>query len=337
MMMETAKKELLLEVNDLCMYYPVQGGFFDKSKGVVKAVDRVSFKLYKGSIFGLVGESGCGKTTTGRLIMKVIKPTGGSITFHDNEVGPIEISSLSNKKMRPLRKKIQLVFQDPYSSLDPRMTIQQIVGEPLRAGKKIDLNEYKNRIADILQKTGLSADFMDRYPHAFSGGQRQRIGIARALVTNPQLVIADEPVSALDVSVQAQILNLLKELQQSLNLTYLFIAHDLSVIRYMCDTLAVMYVGRIVEMGWSEDIFNHPAHPYTEGLLAIIPRTGSKTKPGKMLNGGIADASNLPTGCYFHPRCPYAKEICKTDYPELKNIGNDHQIACHFDLKLKGI
>jgi peptide/nickel transport system ATP-binding protein len=336
-MMEPVKKELLLEVNDLCMHFPVQGGFFDKSKGLVKAVDGVSFKLYKGSTFGLVGESGCGKTTTGRLIMKVMKPTSGSIIFYDNEIGPIKINTLSNKKMRPLRKKIQMVFQDPYSSLDPRMTIQQIVGEPLRAGQKMDLNEYKNKIADILQKSGLSSDYMDRYPHAFSGGQRQRIGIARSLVTQPQLVIADEPVSALDVSVQAQILNLLKELQNTFNLTYLFIAHDLSVIRYMCDTLAVMYVGRIVETGRSEEIFNHPAHPYTEGLLSIIPRTNSKTKPGKMLKGGIADASDLPAGCYFHPRCTYAREICKTEYPPLREIGNGHKSACHFDLNLKGL
>jgi peptide/nickel transport system ATP-binding protein len=304
---------------------------------VVKAVDGVNFKLYKGVTFGLVGESGCGKTTTGRLIMNVMKPTGGSITFHDNKAGPIEINALSNKKMRPLRKKIQMVFQDPYSSLDPRMTIQQIVGEPLRAGGKMNMNDYKNKIAGILQKSGLSADYMDRYPHAFSGGQRQRIGIARALVTRPQLVIADEPVSSLDVSVQAQILNLLKELQQDFNLTYLFIAHDLSVIRYMCDTLAVMYVGRIVETGRNEDIFNHPAHPYTEGLLSIIPRIGSRTKPSGMLKGGIADASNLPSGCYFHPRCPYVQDICKTEYPVLRETGNEHQAACHFNLKLKGI
>jgi peptide/nickel transport system ATP-binding protein len=336
-MMNTTKKELLLEVKDLCMHFPLQGGFFDKARGVVKAVDGISFNLYRSSTFGLVGESGCGKTTTGRLIMKVMKPTGGSIIFHDNETGPIEINALSNKKMRPFRKKIQMVFQDPYSSLDPRMTIQQIVGEPLRAAGKEFMNDYKNEIAFMLQKSGLSVDYMDRYPHAFSGGQRQRIGIARALVTKPQLVVADEPVSALDVSVQAQILNLLKELQETLGLTYLFIAHDLSVIRYMCDTLAVMYVGKIVEMGKSEDIFANPAHPYTEGLLSIIPRTDIKTKQSKSLTGAVADASNLPSGCYFHPRCQYAKDICKIDQPVFREMKNDHKVACHFNLKLQGI
>jgi peptide/nickel transport system ATP-binding protein len=335
--MKAAEKEFLLEVNDLSMHFPVQGGFFDKSKSFVKAVNGVSFNVYKGSTFGLVGESGCGKTTTGRLIMKVMKPTGGHILFHDDEKGPVEINTLSNKQMRPFRKKIQMVFQDPYSSLDPRMTIQQIVGEPLRAAGKEQMNEYKSKIATILQKSGLSADYMDRYPHAFSGGQRQRIGIARALVTMPQLVIADEPVSALDVSVQAQILNLLKEFQETLGLTYLFIAHDLSVIRYMCDTLAVMYVGKIVEMGRSEDIFANPSHPYTEGLLSIIPCIDSKTKKNKRLRGGVADASKLPSGCYFHPRCPYAKDICKTDMPLLREVGNNHKTACHFDFTLQGI
>lgn len=335
--MVVSKRELILEVKDLCMYFPLKGGFFDKAKGLVKAVDGVSFDLYKGSTFGLVGESGCGKTTTGRLIMKVMKPTSGSIIFHDNHAGPIEINTLSNKMMRPFRKKIQMVFQDPYSSLDPRMTIQQIVGEPLRAGGRVKLHEYKNNIADMLQKSGLSSDYMDRYPHAFSGGQRQRIGIARALVTKPQLVVADEPVSALDVSVQAQILNLLKELQKTFGLTYLFVAHDLSVIRYMCDTLAVMYFGKIVETGKSEDLFNSPAHPYTEGLLSIVPRTHNTSKRSKMIAGGVADASNLPSGCYFNPRCHYAKDICKIDQPVLREVKQGHKTACHLDLNLQGI
>jgi peptide/nickel transport system ATP-binding protein len=335
--MEHSENKLMLEVKDLCKHFPVQGGFFDKSEGVVKAVDGVSFEVYQGTTFGLVGESGCGKTTAGRMIMKLIEPTSGSITFHDDECGKVEITSLSNVKMRPLRKKIQMVFQDPYSSLDPRMTIQQIVGEPLRAmGMETD-DEYKNAIAEILKQAGLSPDYMNRYPHAFSGGQRQRVGIARALITKPRLVVADEPVSSLDVSVQAQIMNLLKELQKTLNLTYIFVAHNLSVIRYMSDSLAVMYVGRIVEIGRSEDIFRKPKHPYSEGLISLIPKTFSKTKPGKILTGSIADASRLPSGCYFHPRCAYAKDICKQEYPPFREFENGHKAACHFDLELDGI
>jgi peptide/nickel transport system ATP-binding protein len=335
--MEPSENKLMLEVKDLCKHFPVQGGFFDKSEGIVKAVDGVNFEVYQGTTFGLVGESGCGKTTTGRMIMKLIEPTSGSIIFHDDESGKVEITRLSNEAMRPLRKKIQMVFQDPYSSLDPRMTIQQIVGEPLRAlGMDTD-DEYKNAIADILKQAGLSPDYMNRYPHAFSGGQRQRVGIARALITKPQLVVADEPVSSLDVSVQAQIMNLLKELQKTLNLTYIFVAHNLSVIRYMSDSLAVMYVGRIVEIGRSEDIFRKPKHPYSEGLISLIPKTFAKTKQGKILTGSIADASKLPSGCYFHPRCAYAKDICKREYPPFREFENGHKAACHFDLELDGI
>jgi peptide/nickel transport system ATP-binding protein len=218
------------------------------------------------------------------------------------------------------------------------MTIKQIVGEPLRSGKNKQDQEYVDKIADMLLKSGLSADYMNRYPHAFSGGQRQRIGIARALITNPELVIADEPVSALDVSIQAQILNLLKELQESLGHTYIFIAHDLSVIRYMCDTIAIMYVGKIVEMGKRDDIFNSPGHPYTEGLLSIIPKANTKIKKKNIkLSGFVADAANLPSGCHFHPRCKYAEEICKIEQPELKSIRQGHKAACHFNLKLEGI
>lgn len=335
--MEPAEKKLMLEVKDLCKYFPMQGGFFDRSEGVVKAVDGVSFDVYQGTTFGLVGESGCGKTTTGRMIVKLIEPTSGSIIFHDDENGEVEITKLNSEKMRAVRRKIQMVFQDPYSSLDPRMTIQQIVGEPLRAMGMTTGEEYKNAIADILKRAGLSSDYMNRYPHAFSGGQRQRVGIARALITKPHLVVADEPVSSLDVSVQAQVMNLLKELQKELNLTYIFVAHNLSVIRYMSDSLAVMYVGRIVEIGRSEDIFKKPKHPYSEGLISLIPKTFAKTKPGKILTGSVADASKLPTGCYFHPRCAYAKDVCKKEYPPLREFESGHKAACHFDLPLEGI
>ena len=336
--MEKANKQPLLEVKDLCKNFPVQGGFFDKTEGVIKAVDGVSFKVYRGTTFGLVGESGCGKTTTGRMIVKLMEPTSGSIVFHDEESNEnIELTTLSNKKMKPLREKIQMIFQDPFASLDPRMTIQNIVGEPLRAlGMKSDV-EYKNAVSDILKKTDLSSDYMNRYPHAFSGGQRQRVGIARALVMKPHLVIADEPVSALDVSVQAQIMNLLKELQKELKLTFIFIAHDLSVVKYMSDTLAVMYVGRIVEMGNSAEIFKNPKHPYSEGLISLIPKTSKRTKLDVVMPGTVADAANLPSGCYFHPRCPYAKDICKSEYPEMKDFGKGHKAACHFDLNLNGV
>ncbi len=271
------------------------------------------------------------------MIVKLIEPTSGSIVFHDDAQGEVDITALTNEEMRSLRKKIQMVFQDPYSSLDPRMTIQQIVGEPLRAMGMATDDGYKSKISDMLIQAGLSADYMNRYPHAFSGGQRQRVGIARALITNPRLVIADEPVSSLDVSVQAQIMNLLKELQKTLNLTYIFVAHNLSVVRYMSDSLAVMYVGRIVEIGRSEDIFNSPKHPYSEGLISLIPKTFAKTKPGKILTGSIADASKLPSGCYFHPRCAYAKDICKQEYPPFREFENGHKAACHFDLQLEGV
>ncbi|MFY0650713.1 MAG: ABC transporter ATP-binding protein [Cyclobacteriaceae bacterium] len=328
----------MLVVKDLCKHFPMQGGFFDNTEGVVKAVDGVSFEVYRGTTFGLVGESGCGKTTAGRMIVKLMEPTSGSIVFHDEQdESDYEINKLSSKEMKPLREKIQMIFQDPYASLDPRMTIEHIIGEPLRAlGMKQNM-EYKNLISDILVKAGLSSDFMNRYPHAFSGGQRQRVGIARSLVTKPQLVVADEPVSALDVSVQAQIMNLLKELQKTLNLTFIFIAHDLSVVKYMSDTLAVMYVGRIVEIGDSEEIFTNPKHPYAEGLISLIPKTFSKTDENAVMPGMVADASDLPSGCYFHPRCPYAKDICKEKYPEMQDFGNGHKAACHFDLDLKGV
>lgn len=328
----------LLEVRDLCKHYPVRGGFFETARGVVKAVDGVTFRIDRGGIFGLVGESGCGKTTTGRLILRVLEPTRGEILFHDREAGTIDLSSLSAREMRPLRRKIQMVFQDPYGSLDPRMTVLRIVGEPLWARRLASRGETKDRVARALEWVGLKPEIMNRYPHAFSGGQRQRIGIARALVTGPDLVVADEPVSALDVSFQAQILNLFQDLKERLSLTYLFIAHDLSVIRHVCDRVAVMYLGKLVEVADRADLFARPRHPYTETLLSIIPRPDTGWKPDRSFLGGLAaEKPDTPPGCAFHPCCRYARPECSVMTPVLREIEPGHGIACHFDLALRGI
>jgi peptide/nickel transport system ATP-binding protein len=328
----------LLEVRDLCKHYPMRGGFFETTRGVVKAVDGVSFRISRGSIFGLVGESGCGKTTTGRLILRVLEPTRGEILFHDQEAGTIDLSSLSPRKMRPLRRKIQMVFQDPYASLDPRMTVLRIVGEPLWARRLASGGALKDRVARALEWVGLKPEVMNRYPHAFSGGQRQRIGIARSLVTEPVLVIADEPVSALDVSFQAQILNLFQDLQERLRLTYLFIAHDLSVIRHICDRVAVMYLGKLVEVADRAALFARPRHPYTETLISIIPRPDTRWKPERSVLGGLAaEKPDSSTGCAFHPCCRYMQPECSVRTPVLREIEPGHVIACHFDLALRGV
>jgi len=328
----------LLEVYDLCKYYPLKGGFFEKVRGVVKAVDGVSLKVFRGKTLGLVGESGCGKTTTGRLIVRVLEPTRGTIRFHDPDGGRIDLTALSAKGMHPLRRKIQMIFQDPYASLDPRMTVLQIVGEPLRSCGLASGRDYKDRVAAALDWVGLKPEAMNRYPHAFSGGQRQRIGIARALVTEPDLVIADEPVSALDVSFQAQILNLLQDLRERLRLTILFVAHDLSVVRHVCDRAAVMYLGRLVEIADRADLFSRPRHPYTETLMSIIPRPDTRWKPDRsFLKGSAADASEPTPGCAFHPRCRHAQPECSIRTPVLREIQPGHSIACHFDLLLQGV
>jgi len=335
--MNKQNSDILLEVKNLSKYYPQQGGFFEQSTGMVKAVDDISFSVQKGTTFGLVGESGCGKTTTGRMIVRVLEPTKGDIYFKDEENGVVNLLHLAKKPLRKLRQKIQMIFQDPYASLDPRMTILQIVGEPLRANKLASGNDYKEKVAGILKSVGLRPEYMNRYPHAFSGGQRQRIGIARALVTSPNLVIADEPVSALDVSVQAQILNLLADLQEQLRLTYLFIAHDLSVIHHICNRIAVMYVGKLVEIADRTALFSNPKHPYTEALMSIAPKPDPHRKSKTaFLKGEVADASNPPSGCYFHPRCRYAKKICKQEAPILRKKELNHFSACHFDLELQG-
>lgn len=329
----------LLEVNHLSKYFPIKGGFFSRVQGTVKAVDDVSFQIRPGETLGLVGESGCGKTTVSRLILRLFDPTAGEIWFRDGE-DRSDLATLSPKDIRPLRKNIQMIFQDPYASLDPRMTLLQIVGEPLKSNHLAQGSELIERVAETLQMVGLRPEYMSRYPHAFSGGQRQRVGIARALVTRPQLIVADEPVSALDVSVQAQILNLLRDLQEQLSLTYLFIAHDLSVIRHISDRVAVMYVGKMVESANRTELYSNPLHPYTEALMSAVPKPNPRIKTNRILSAGeVADPANPPTGCYFHPRCSYVQDVCRTTAPALQEIKPDHLVACHRarELSLQGI
>jgi len=325
----------LLEVTDLAKSYALRGGFFDRTKGNVQAVDHVSFSIPRGQTFGLVGESGSGKTTTGRLIVRVIEPDTGQIVFRDEESGGVDLVKLSSRQIRPLRKKIQMIFQDPYSSLDPRMTVLRIVGEPLRATGSISRRATRDRVAEVLEMVGLSEEYMNRYPHAFSGGQRQRIGIARALATQPSLIVADEAVSALDVSVQAQILNLLRDLQERFRLTYLFIAHDLGVVRYLCDRVAVMYSGRLVEIADKPALYGNPKHPYTESLLAAAPRPEPDKLPIKQPSMESPSGPHpFGGGCAYFPRCPYRRDVCSREAPQLREVAGGQSVACHFDLTL---
>ncbi len=320
----------LLEVIDLKKYFPIRRGFFKRIIGNVKAVDEVSFHVNEGETLGLVGESGCGKTTTGRCILRAIDPTAGRIMYQDSVLGRIDIARLDKEQIRIVHRSIRMIFQDPYASLNPRMTLQEIVGAPLRAmgiAKGKDLEEI---VAHMLELVGLRPEYMRRYPHAFSGGQRQRIGLARALAPSPTFVVCDEPVSALDVSVQAQILNLLKELQEKMGLTYLFVAHDLSVVAHISDRVAVMYVGKIVELASTAELFSNPKHPYTEALMSAIPRPDPSPREKRvLLTGEVANPANPPSGCYFHPRCMYAKEICSAQEPAFEEITPGHYVKCH--------
>jgi len=332
---------VLLEVNDLKKYFPIKKGFFStKTVGYVKAVDGVNFFIRKGETFGLVGESGCGKTTTGRVVLRAYEPTGGEVWFDDRDMGRVNVAELDKQGLKALRRNTQMIFQDPYSSLNPRMTLLQIVGESLLVNKVARGNELQDRVAELLKVVGLRSEYMTRYPHAFSGGQRQRIGVARALALNPQLVICDEPVSALDVSIQAQTLNLLQDLQEEFDLTYLFISHDLSVVEHISDRVAVMYVGKLVEHASTEELFTTPLHPYTEALMSSVPKPDPRwrTEP-IVLPGDVADPANPPSGCYFHPRCRYAKDICAKEMPQLRELKKDHFVACHRaeELRLVGV
>jgi peptide/nickel transport system ATP-binding protein len=320
----------LLEVRNLRKFFPIVQGVFRKTVGHVRAVDDVSFAIQEGETLGLVGESGCGKTTTSRCILRAMPPTEGQILFRTRDGTVVDLAPMSRPELRPFRPEIQMIFQDPFSSLNPRMTLFDNVGEPLLVNGMRNRRERTDRVAELLRLVGLRPEFMHRFPHAFSGGQRQRIGIARALSTNPRLVVADEPVSALDVSVQAQVLNLLLELQQRLQLTFLLVAHDLSVVRHLSDRVAVMYVGQLVELAPTAEIFARPRHPYTAALMRAVPVPDPRIAIGDgALKGEVPSPAAPPSGCYFHPRCPYAEERCRRETPALRELSPGHFARCH--------
>ena len=316
-------------------YFPIKKGLLRRTVGYVKAVDGVSFGIRTGRALGLVGESGCGKTTLARSIVRLVPATQGKVVFDRTDV-----LSADRDRLRRLRSQISLVFQDPFGSLNPRMTVGNIIAEPLKVQRKAASSKLTERVAELLSKVGLSADHINRYPHEFSGGQRQRIGIARALALHPRLIFCDEPVSALDVSIQAQTLNLLQDLQADFGQAYVFVAHDLSVVQHISDRVAVMYVGKIAEMADAEELYTHPLHPYTEALMSAVPKPDPKYQSERIvMKGDVADPSNPPPGCYFHPRCQYAEDVCKTEAPEWRNLRPGHFVACHRaeELQLRGV
>lgn len=342
----TKSDRLLLEVKGLKKYFPIYKGFLRRVVGYVKAVDDVSFFVREGETLGVVGESGCGKSTAGRSIIRLYEPTAGQVNFKSQVLSKggdskvVNLVDLNPHDLKLVRREISMIFQDPINSLNPRMSVSDIISEPMVIhGRRLN-QETEDIIVNLLERVGLRADHLRRYPHEFSGGQRQRIGIARALSLNPRLVICDEPVSALDVSIQAQTLNLLQDLQKEFNLAYIFVAHDMSVVEHISDRVAVMYVGKVVEMTATDQLFSRPLHPYTEALLSSVPKPDPLYKSHRIvMQGEVADPANPPSGCYFHPRCRYAKDLCKQKPPEFREVYPDHWAACHFseELKLVGI
>ncbi|HEY9010352.1 MAG TPA: oligopeptide/dipeptide ABC transporter ATP-binding protein [Devosia sp.] len=337
----TLAEDILFSVRGLRKYFPIHAGWLKKHVGDVKAIDDVSFDIKKGETLGLVGESGSGKSTVARLMLRAYNLTDGQILFRRSSGEVVDLSGLSDREMRPLRADMQMIFQDPYSSLNPRMTLLELVGEPMVIHGNSNQSEIRDRVGELLKVVGLRPEFINRYPHAFSGGQRQRIGIARALALNPSFIAADEAVSALDVSVAAQNINLLQDLQEQFGLTYLFITHDLSMVAHISDRVGVMYLGRLMEVGPTKALFSRPLHPYTEALMAAVPQPdprGNRTRKRVPLKGEIANAANPPSGCSFHPRCPYAQPRCSAEVPALREVAGGRQVRCHFaeELSLVG-
>ncbi|HWU19800.1 MAG TPA: oligopeptide/dipeptide ABC transporter ATP-binding protein [Devosia sp.] len=339
--MPIAENDLLMRARDLKVHFPIKRGVLKRTVGHVRAVDGVSLDIRSGETLSIVGESGCGKTTLGQALVRVLEPTNGSIEYRKEGEGPADIAHLGETELRRYRSDIRMIFQDPFASLNPRRRVIDIIGESLRNFGVTDERDVEDRVATLLRKVGLRPEYMSRYPYAFSGGERQRIGIARALAVHPRLVVADECVSALDVSIQAQTLNLMQDLQEEFALTYVFISHDLSVVEYISDRVAVMYAGRIVELSDTEPLFAKPRHPYTAALLASVPRPdprSARMRKHMRLKGEVADPANRPSGCAFHPRCPFATDLCRTEDPQLRAVGSS-DVACHFadSLDLKGV
>jgi oligopeptide/dipeptide ABC transporter ATP-binding protein len=338
--MDTNPLSTILEVKNLKQHFPIRGGFFQQVTGQIRAVDGISFTVRENEVLGLVGESGCGKTTAGRSILRLYDPTEGEIWFRKKDGEMVEIAQLNQKQMMPLRREMRMIFQDPFSSLNPRRTVKDIIGEPLVIHNIAKGRAMEDGVATLMKSVGLDPNYMDRYPHEFSGGQRQRIGIARTLSLSPRLIIADEPVSALDVSIQAQVLNLLQQLKEELGLTLIFIAHDLSVVEHISDRLAVMYVGKIVELSTTDEVLRNPQHPYSEALVSAIPPADPDVRMDRIpLRGEVPSPANPPKGCIFHPRCRFVRDVCSQDEPALREVAPGHFAACHFarELNLKGI